>query len=282
MSHSVFTLFFPSFSVPRCGGISSCTSHQTSNRNNYESSYGMTAANRGGQLMCAGLLEMRALLDREEVLDALLSHLDVCPKTDCFAWQGLADEIEHLQTSALNAQVWPRLIPLHALFCASKSRCTTPTVQIWQRLMPALAMSAALLSSQARGRPLVATAACVRLPRPSWACSHIHGLLGQQDLTSLSIWQCTSQTLLLASFLLSFAEPQVLHIPRHKALMLTGWLLAYLCRQMPRRWTCGRRCSTTNPSASRMQSRPLSHAFWSSDTQHLAQQPAQPWTMLAG
>lgn len=57
-------------------------------------------------LASAGFLEMKVWLDSEEMLEALLSHLDVCTKTDCFGWQGLADEIEHAQSSSLTAQVW--------------------------------------------------------------------------------------------------------------------------------------------------------------------------------
>ncbi|KAK9831089.1 hypothetical protein WJX74_003083 [Apatococcus lobatus] len=48
----------------------------------------------------AGLLQSKSLLEGEDVLEALLSHLDVCPKVDCFGWQGLADEIDHAHQKA--------------------------------------------------------------------------------------------------------------------------------------------------------------------------------------
>ena len=51
---------------------------------------------------CAGLLEAKAFLDKASMLDALIGHLDVCPKRDCFGWQGLADEIEQQHLDAQN------------------------------------------------------------------------------------------------------------------------------------------------------------------------------------
>ena len=55
----------------------------------------------------AGLLQSKALLEATDVLEALLSHLDVCPRLDCFGWQGLADEIEdaHQKAQASTTQV---------------------------------------------------------------------------------------------------------------------------------------------------------------------------------
>ncbi|KAK9862370.1 hypothetical protein WJX84_006492 [Apatococcus fuscideae] len=68
----------------------------------------------------AGLLEAKAFLDKASMLDALIGHLDVCPKRDCFGWQGLADEIEQQHLDAQNQA------------SQEESQATGPGLDLWR------------------------------------------------------------------------------------------------------------------------------------------------------